>query len=78
MLNKILIILILLISAAGCNFEPIDGTIHPSGTEYRIRVIEDCQYIEVREGYSDSKTYSLTHKGNCNNPIHYRNLEKHE
>jgi hypothetical protein len=33
-----------------------------------IKTIDGCQYIET---YSiNTQTVTLTHKGNCNNPIH--------
>jgi len=38
---------------------------------YTIRTIDGCEYIEVERGVGDTRTYSLTHKGNCRNPIHY-------
>jgi hypothetical protein len=38
--------------------------------DYRIIAIDNCQYIEVEYGISESRIYSLTHKGDCNNPKH--------
>ena len=32
-----------------------------------IQIIDDCEYIVSKNGYGDV----ATHKGNCNNPIHY-------
>ena len=32
--------------------------------------IEGCQYIYVDENPGNFRLYSITHKGNCNNPIH--------
>jgi hypothetical protein len=35
--------------------------------KYNIVVIEGCEYIEFNP---KSSSHVLTHKGNCNNPIH--------
>lgn len=43
---------------------------------YSVIVIEGCEYIEVRYWLGlDSGYYSLTHKGNCSNPIHCHTAE---
>lgn len=53
----------------GCH-EP-SGTRTETGKGYTILEIDGCQYIEVSFGTgSNVGYYSLTHKGNCNNPIH--------
>ncbi len=36
----------------------------------QVRTIDGCQYLEYNYGESNYRVYSLTHKGNCNNPIH--------
>ena len=50
--------------------------------DFKVRVIDSCEYIvhenkvvgvEPREAASYS--YSLTHKGNCNNPKHHDNKD---
>lgn len=41
--------------------------------DYKIVVISGCEYIEVDAGFGYGAVYSLTHKGNCINPIHPRN-----
>ena len=40
--------------------------------QYSIRIIDGCEYIEVENSttFSDAYSYTLTHKGNCKNPIH--------
>lgn len=38
--------------------------------DYTVVSIEGCQYIEVNAGIGDNQVYSLTHKGDCTNPIH--------
>jgi hypothetical protein len=36
-----------------------------------VTVIDGCQYLESAYALGTQQTlYSLTHKGNCNNPIH--------
>ncbi len=30
-------------------------------------IIDGCEYLEYRAGVSESRVYSLTHKGNCKN-----------
>lgn len=37
---------------------------------YSIVTIESCEYIEYDKGVGNYRVYSLTHKGNCKNPIH--------
>lgn len=45
------------------------------GIEVEVRKIGNCEYIDNRTyfGY-----HVYTHKGDCKNPIHYKQLEKHE
>lgn len=39
--------------------------------EFRVVTIEGCEYIEREQGAGGhGHVYSLTHKGNCKNPIH--------
>lgn len=40
--------------------------------DFRTITIEGCEYIEYDHGILDQRVYSLTHKGNCRNPIHQR------
>jgi len=56
----------------GCNDEPKpEGeTDSKKSGDYVIKTIDGCQYIEYDYGYFDQRVYSLTHKGNCNNPQH--------
>jgi hypothetical protein len=62
---KYIFILLLLMSCSDPDNTPIVRD------NYNIRTIDDCQYIEVTyaAGFSHGY-YSLTHKGNCINPIH--------
>jgi len=41
--------------------------------DYEVIKIENCQYIRFQVG--DGK-YTITHKGDCQNPIHYRIIFK--
>lgn len=47
-----------------------------NGVDYRIVVIDSCEYILGRDHESYNGGFFLTHKGNCKNPIHYKNIEK--
>ncbi len=59
---KIVSILILLV-AAGCGGQ---YNLRENGFDYKITIIDGCQYIEFHTyGYP-----SVTHKGNCTNLIH--------
>lgn len=68
-MNHLLNFAILGIVLMGC--EPVKPlpTIERAG--YNIIIIDSCEYVEVsvNPGWN-SATYSLTHKGNCKNPIH--------
>ena len=76
-MNRIMLAVILgLVLFAGCPSEPPDGVIAPNNTKYNIRHIEGCEYIEVSFGIGDTRVYSLTHKGNCCNPIHKGHVER--
>lgn len=41
-----------------------------SCTFTEIKVIDGCEYIETTTATSNGPIVSLTHKGNCKNPIH--------
>jgi hypothetical protein len=59
MKRRLLLAVIAGVMLAGCS---------PSAKQdqdYSIRVIDSCEYIEVK-----GSQYSLTHKGNCNNSVH--------
>ena len=68
---KYLFFIILLSSCAPSGKEHIrkDNNTKPS-EDYRVVVIDGCEYIEVENGIPEDRIYSLTHKGNCNNSIH--------
>ena len=59
-------LLVLLLFSCDDNGNAITGE-----KNYSIEIIDDCEYIRKYDGYNMG--YSFTHKGNCNNPIHYQN-----
>ena len=69
-MNKIFELLIIIISITGC-ISQTSGSVD-IGNDFTERTIEGCQYIEYEyatpgmNGY----VYSITHKGNCTNPVH--------
>lgn len=62
------IAMVLLIIAA-CSREDIPANLEDN-PRFRTITIEGCEYIEFDAGVGHSRVYSLTHKGNCKNPIH--------
>lgn len=72
MRNVITCLLLLLSSLMllGCETPPGNRR-SVAGSDYtKIVEIEGCEYIEFDWGITDQRVYSLTHKGNCKNPIH--------
>lgn len=55
----------------GCS-EAIDAPKTKTAAGYNLVRIDGCQYIEVERGfqYTNNYAYGITHKGNCDNPIH--------
>jgi hypothetical protein len=37
--------------------------------DYRIVIIDSCEYIEIDYRYDRNIKYSITHKGNCKNHL---------
>ena len=66
----VLIALGLLTAISGCSPKADDEQTRSSLGSFDVITIEGCQYIEYDSGVADSRVYSLTHKGNCNNKIH--------
>jgi len=57
----------------GCGASPTtDGPKKPS-KDYTVVIIGECEYIEFNLGFVVTRIYSLTHKGDCKNPIHSHN-----
>lgn len=80
------IVLFGLLALSGCDVKPY---VPPTETEQyerfksnssqRIIMIGDCEYIETVAGLGfGGQVYSLTHKGDCKNPIHIHNGGSHE
>lgn len=45
--------------------------------DVEIIVIDDCEYIIYKETDGSNRAYGfMAHKGNCKNPIHYKNDQK--
>lgn len=38
-------------------------------------VIQGCQYIVYDSGGGATRAFAMTHKGNCDNPIHKYNIK---
>ncbi len=55
-----------------CNGSEEYETATPVGGKIKIKKIDDCEYLIYETGYVGSQSYSfsITHKGNCSNPIH--------
>lgn len=72
-MKKLLIISLCLLSM-GCererNVSKTTSNYTLGGVDLEIVVIDGCQYL-TRSG---SSSYDMTHKGNCNNPIHKCNV----
>lgn len=71
---KKLSLLLIVCFLCGCGNNPTQQPIINSNENsiVGIIVIEGCQYLKVNAYMS----YSFTHKGNCNNPIHIYNKPK--
>lgn len=73
-MKRLLIIGLIAASLVGCVQPPIvDGELNKN--HFQIIHYEGCEYIIVEYGYPgyDTYSFSITHKGNCNNPIHKYN-----
>jgi len=64
---KKLLFLTTVVLLAGCEGRPKPNVVDTLGGAYYIVKIEDCEYIRFS---SYGSNYGITHKGNCNNPIH--------
>lgn len=62
--------LFFILTFASCTTETIN-TRYDTG-KYSIVVIEGCEYFESEYSWKGNPryNYTLTHKGNCRNPIH--------
>lgn len=60
----------------GCNPQPEGESKESKTGDFIIKTIDGCEYIEYDYGLYHQRVYSLTHKGNCSNPIHNYNKLK--
>lgn len=70
-MKKILTAVLLIGMMSSCterNVETVDTkyVIRDGMNPLRVIIIDSCQYLWGTDGHADV----LTHKGNCNNPIH--------
>ena len=64
-MKKLLLLFGLLIATTSCE-DTNTSVVAEDGTEYKIEVIDSCEYIYKYVG----KKGFMAHKGNCSNPIH--------
>ena len=72
-MSRILLAVLLLVFASECDTSstPTPKEAAPPSMQYTVRTIDGCEYIQIEQmiGFN-SGIYSLTHKGDCKNPIH--------
>jgi hypothetical protein len=58
--------LLMTFTFVGCYNRTVDsdGEIETS-SNYTIKIIDGCEYIECDYGMNEYRVYTLTHKGNC-------------
>ena len=66
-----IIVFIFTMSMIGCD-SAVKEVNDSYGFDYSIVIIDGCEYIKVDRTALQSRVFSLTHKGNCKNPIHKR------
>ncbi len=76
-MKQLLILLMACFVCVGCNDgrETNNGITIPTenvNNSYSVVVIDSCQYVVFsrQEGVYNAHSSGITHKGNCNNPIH--------
>jgi hypothetical protein len=68
---RIVLLASLLFIFVGCT--SIRGTgPHTYPATYTTVIIDSCEYLNTDQGAATTRIYSLTHKGNCKNPIHLK------
>lgn len=73
---KLIILSLIVVSLCGCQ-KINENMISAVRDSKSVITIDNCQYIEVYNNPAGNNAmYSLTHKGNCINPIHTYNKEK--
>ena len=75
MKKHFLSLFVIAVVLGSCNDDNVVGEkiIKVNGYEIKEYNIDSCQYIGNVQG--DSRSNYLTHKGNCNNPIHFKKAE---
>lgn len=70
-MNRRRLLLLLPLAVVACGIPPSGDKAVDSGKGYTVKTIDGCEYVEVSSMIgSQYGYYSLTHKGNCKNPIH--------
>ena len=64
-----IVVFMVTLSILGCD-STVKEVNDSYGFDYSIVIIDGCEYIKVDEGVGHCRFFSLTHKGNCKNPIH--------
>ena len=64
------VLLFIVLALTSCSVS--DTNTQLDSNDYSIRIIDGCKYIQVENGatFGNNYNYTLTHKGNCKNPIH--------
>lgn len=66
---KKIIVLLLIVSLVGCGYKndkSIKGENNSDLAGLKVIVLDGCEYFQ----FKSYTYYSITHKGNCKNPIH--------
>lgn len=64
------VLFILMILGASCSSRHEESkrtVLSDTQSEYKIIVIEGCEYIIYSYSYANNYSFSITHKGNCKN-----------
>ena len=70
---KLSLLCCLILLDVGCAPLP-KGSSEERRQNFNVKIIDGCQYLEYAYGVgTDIGVYSLTHKGDCNNPKHCEN-----
>ena len=64
-MKKLFIVIILLASCTTPEGPKGDQQEPVSYGDFKVKIIDSCEYIEYDYGIFDQRVYSITHKGNC-------------
>lgn len=59
------VVVFLVIVGCTMNPQPSGNTSSEKFGDYRIKVIDSCEYVEYDHGIFEDRVYAITHKGNC-------------